>query len=79
VAINTTDRDALVIALMEMFGEDYVSIAKVIARLEIRFSTVTWRARLTTLALSYQPYIDSGLSIPWFTTEVGRLADAYKG
>ena len=79
MAISTTDRDALINALFETFGEDYVALARVLAKLEVRFSAITWRTRIATLALSWAPYTSSGLSINWFTTEVGRLADAFKG
>lgn len=79
MAIGTADRDLLIQTLFETFGEDYIGLARVLARLEVRFPAVAWRTRLATLALSWAPYTSSGLSIVWFTNEVGRLADSFKG
>lgn len=79
MAVSTADRDLLITTFFEVVGEDYQAMGRILARLEIRFPAVTWRARGVVLARTWQPFIDSGLSIDWWTAEVGRLADAFKG
>jgi hypothetical protein len=78
MAIGTSDRDALVMMMFEVCGEDYMVMARLLAKLETRFGTVAWRARIVALAPTYAPFVASGLSIGWWTSEVSRLADAYK-
>ena len=78
MAIGTADRDLLITSIFEMVGEDYQAAARILTKLELRFPLVTWRSRAVTLARTWQPYIDSGLSIDWWTSEVARLADSMK-
>jgi len=78
MAISTSDRDLFITTLFEIVGEDYMTMGRILARLEIRFPSVSWRARGVVLARTWQPFINSGLSIDWWTAEVGRLADGYK-
>jgi hypothetical protein len=78
MAIGTSDRDALVILLFETFDQNADAIARVLVTLERRFGTVTWRARIVALAPTYAPYVAARLEIAWFTSEISRLADAYK-
>ena len=79
MAVTAADRDLLVTTLLETFGEDYNGYARLLAKLELRFPLITWRARLAVLAAAHAPFQASGLSIAWWVAEVGRLADAYKG
>ena len=78
MAIGTADRDLLITSIFEAVGEDYQAAARWLVKLELRFPNVAWRSRAVTLARTWQPYIDSGLSIDWWTSEVARLADAAK-
>lgn len=78
MAIGTVDRDLIITTLFEVVGEDYQTMARILAKLELRFPAVTWRSRGAVLARTWQPFLDSGLSIDWWTAEVARLADAYK-
>ena len=64
---------------MEIFGEDYNGLARLLARLEVRFPSVNWRARFVALAPSFAPIPIVRAVDQWFTNEIGRLADAYKG
>lgn len=79
MAVTAADRDLLITSLFEVVGEDCQTMGRILTRLEIRFPAVTWRARGVVLARTYQPFIDSGLSIDWWTAEVARIADAFKG
>lgn len=78
MAIGTADRDLLITSIFEMVGEDYQSAARILVKLELRFPLVTWRSRAVTLARTWPAYQQSGLSIDWWTSEIARLADAYK-
>jgi hypothetical protein len=78
MAIGTTDRDLLITTLFEMAGEDPSAMGRILARLEVRFPAIAWRARGVVLARTHQPFIDAGLSIDWWTAEVGRYADGFK-
>lgn len=73
---DIANRDLLITAIFEVCGEDYQVMARILRRLEARFPAVAWRSRAATLAQTWQPFIDSGLSINWFTAEVARLADS---
>ena len=78
MAVSNADRDALVNTLFAAFGEDYVGMGRLLAALETNFPAIAWRTRLGALAPSYAKYLSSGLSIAWFTAEVGRYADSFK-
>jgi hypothetical protein len=39
---------------------------------------VDWPTTLATIAASWQPFTDSGLSITWWVNEVMRQADTYQ-
>lgn len=74
--LNVSERNALVRAILLAFGEDYQAMAKLIHFLRLELPAVDWPTVLATLAASWQPFIDSGLSITWWVNEVMRLADA---
>lgn len=78
MAITPAERNALVRSLLSAFGEDYGDMGKLIYYLRLELPAVDWPTTLATIAASWQPFIDSGLSIDWWTSEVMRQADIYQ-
>ena len=78
MALSTADRDLIITTLFEIAVEDCSVMGRILAKLELRFPAIAWRTRMVTLARLYQPFINAGLSIDWWTTEAARYADAYK-
>jgi hypothetical protein len=60
-------------------GEDYNRAAVILFYLRTVLPTFTWDSLLTSRALLWQPYIDDGLSIAWWTGETIRLSNTLGG
>lgn len=75
MAITATERNAVVRCLMLAFGEDCAAVGKLVHFLRLELPAVDWPTTLTTIASSWQPFRDSGLSITWWVNEVMRYAD----
>ena len=73
--MNTVERQGIGMATLDAFGEDYHSMGLLVHHLRLRVPGEDWEANLTALASSYQPFIDSGLSIDWWVQTVIALAD----
>ena len=76
MAINNAEKNALVRAILLAFGEDYQAMGRLIHYLRLDLPAIDWPTTLATIAASWQPFIDSGLSIDWWVSEVIRQADA---
>lgn len=77
MAITPTERNALVGCLLNAIGEDYPAMGRLVYYLRLEFPALDWENTLTSIATTHQPFIDSGLSIDWWVTEVIRQANVY--
>lgn len=77
MAINPAESNALVRSLLSAFGEDYNAMGRLVYYLRLELPAVNWPIILATIAASWQPFIDAGLSIDWWTAQVMRYADDY--
>lgn len=78
MAINPAEGNALVRCFLSAFGTDYQAMGKLVYYLRLELPAVNWPVILATIASSWQPFIDSGLSIDWWVNEVMRQADVYQ-
>ena len=76
MAITPAEGEAIVDAVLDAFGEDYPTMGRLIYHLRLALPSVNWEALLASRAATHQPFIDSGLSIDWWVTEVIRQADS---
>lgn len=76
--ISPAEGNAFVRALLSAFGEDYLRMGRLVYYLRLELPAVNWPVILGTIAANWQPFLDSGLSIDWWTSEVMRQADAYQ-
>ncbi len=76
MAVTPSERNAVVRALLEAFGEDYGAMGRLVHYLRLELPGLDWPTTLSTIASNWQPFIDSGLSIDWWVNEVLRQADA---
>ena len=76
MAINAADARQLARVILMSYGEDYQLVASILKPLRAEFPTINWMAELTTIATTWQPFLDSGLSIQWWLNEVDRLSQA---
>ena len=72
--INATDARALARVILMAYIEDVQTIALMLKPLRAQFPGINWIQELTTVATSWQPFLDSGLSIQWWVNEVDRLS-----
>ena len=72
--INAADARQLSQVILTAYGEDYPLIATLLKPLRISFPGINWMGELTTIATTWQPFIDSGLSIQWWLDQVNRLS-----
>ena len=76
MAINAADARQLARVMLLAYGRDVDTIASILRPLRVEFPTINWMAELTTVATTWQPFIDGGLSIQWWLNEVDRLSQA---
>ena len=76
MAINAADARQLARVILMSYGEDYELIGKILKPLRQEWPTINWMAELATIATTWQPFIDSGLSVQWWLNEVDRLSQA---
>jgi hypothetical protein len=74
MALTVSERNALVKALLDEFGEDYPNMGRIIRAFRTVFPAVDWATLLTNIASSYQPFAASGLSVDWWVAEVLRYS-----
>jgi len=74
VPINAADARQLAQVMLKAYGEDYGLIGSILKPLRTDFPGINWMNELTTIALAWQPFIDSGLSIQWWLDQVNRLS-----
>lgn len=70
--INASDARQLSKVILNAYFEDYSTVAAILKPLRAQWPTIDWMAELSTMALTHQPFIDSGLSIQWWLDEVNR-------
>ena len=56
------------------YAKDYDTVAAILRPLRTEFPTINWIGELTTIATTWQPFLDTGLSIQWWINEVDRLS-----
>jgi hypothetical protein len=76
MALNAADRLAFVTAIFDTWGEDYDQMGRLVHNLQLNLPGEDWEAAITTFAASYQPFIDSGLSIDWWVQTVMDRANS---
>lgn len=72
MAINAADARQLARVILMAYREDYETVAAILRPLRTEWPTINWIAELTTIATTWQPFLDSGLSIQWWINEVDR-------
>ena len=72
MALNAADARALARVILMSYGEDYDVVASILKPLRVQFSSINWMAELTTIATTWQPFLDSGLSVQWWLNEIDR-------
>jgi len=72
MAINAADARQLARVILMAYFEDYTTVAAILRPLRTEWPSINWIGELSTIALSWQPFIDSGLSIQWWLDEVNR-------
>jgi len=72
MAINAADARQLARVILMAYFEDYSTIAMILKPLRTEWPSINWMTELTTIATTWQPFLDSGLSIAWWLNEVDR-------
>jgi len=72
MAINAADARQLARVILMAYGEDVTRPALILKPLRAEWPSINWITELTTIATTWQPFIDSGLSIQWWLDEVAR-------
>ena len=78
MAISPAERNTIVRILLSAFGEDYQTMGKLVYYFRLELPALDWPTTLATIAASWQPFADSGLSVTWWVNEVMRQADTYQ-
>jgi hypothetical protein len=68
--IPQPERNAAIDNIMRTYGEDHQEAARFILFLNTAFPGFDWMGTLRTRAMTWQPYIDAGLSIEWWCDTV---------
>jgi len=68
--MNAADRLLVITSIFDAFGEDIEQMSKLVHELITNLPGEDWPTILTSYAASYQPFIDSGLSIDWWVQTV---------
>ena len=74
MAINAADARQLARVILMAYGEDYSIVATILQPLRTEFPSINWIAELTTIAMNWQPFLDSGLSIQWWINQVDLMS-----
>lgn len=72
MAINASDARQLARVILMAYAEDVSTVALILRPLRAQWTTIDWMAELTAIATTWQPFLDSGLSIQWWLNEVDR-------
>lgn len=72
MAINAADARQLARVILMAYGEDIETVANILRPLRVQWSSINWMAELTAIATTWQPFLDSGLSIQWWLNEIDR-------
>ena len=74
MAINAADARQLARVILTAYGEDYLLVGAILKPLRSNWPTIDWMTELTTIATTWQPFIDLGLSVDWWLAEVNRVS-----
>jgi hypothetical protein len=69
--LNPAEKDSFARSMLECFGEDASSIGRALKFIS-QFAVTDLLTPLLNMATTWQPFIDSGLSIEWWKGEVTR-------
>jgi hypothetical protein len=72
MAINAADARQLARVILMAYFEDIEQVAAILKPLRAQWTNINWMTELTTIAETWQPFLDSGLSIQWWLNEVDR-------
>lgn len=72
--LSQAEQRGAIDGILKACGENYADAAIVLNYLKTVLPAFAWDAQLRTRAALWQPFIDSGLSIPAWCDEVIRLA-----
>jgi hypothetical protein len=70
MAINAADARQLARVILMAYFEDYTTVAAILRPLRTEWPSINWIAELTTIAMTWQPFLSSGLSIQWWINQV---------
>lgn len=74
MAVSAQDRKAIILALLNAYGDNYTPVAQMMRYLIAALPAIAWETELRTQAAAFAPFIASGLSITWWCDEVMRLS-----
>ncbi len=74
MAINAADARQLARVILMAYFEDYTTVAAILKPLRAEWPSINWIGELTTIATTWQPFIDSGLSVQWWLNQVDLLS-----
>lgn len=77
--IPQNERNAAMDGLCKVAGEDAQEGGRLLNYMNQAFPTFDWIGILRIRAASWQPFIDSGLSVGWWCDEVARYAAVFAG
>jgi hypothetical protein len=72
MAINTADARRVARVILMAYGESVSIVALILKPLRTEWPAINWMTELTAIATTWQPFLDSGLSIQWWLNEVDR-------
>lgn len=72
--LNASERVSFAESLLRLFGEDYFACGRTLKFMQaFTVGNVNLLAEVQTRATTWQPFIDSGLSIEWWKGELARV------
>ena len=74
MAINAADARQLARVILMAYGENYQLVGIILKPLRTEWPSINWMTELTTIATTWQPFLDSGLSVQWWLNEVDLLS-----
>jgi hypothetical protein len=74
MAINAADARQLARVILMAYGEDYSTIASILRPIRTEFPAINWMGELTTIATTWPPFLESGLSVQWWLSTVDLMS-----
>jgi hypothetical protein len=74
MALNAADARQLARVILMAYAEDYSTVAAILKPLRVQWPSINWMTGLTAIATTWQPFLDSGLSIQWWLDTVDLMS-----